>query len=133
MSPKIEDTQVTREVAVLNGNLRDRIRSRPRVKGKLLDVEEWEATVELRSMSIEQKGRLLGDDAEPSPAKVTAMLPEIVIATCYDPATDAPVFTADDLDWLKDEPANVIERLANEGLTASGVTEQAAAEKKDSS
>ena len=113
-------------------SMRDRILSHPRPKGETLEIPEWDVTVELSSMSIAQKGQLLGDE-EPTPTKLMLMLPEVIVSTCYDPDSFNPIFTADDLDWLKSEPASIIERVATEGLRVSGIDEDAAAEKKDDS
>ena len=111
---------------------RDRFKARPRIKGELLEIPEWDMTVELRSMSIAQKGNLIGDE-EPTASKMSLMLPEVIVFTCYDPDTQEPIFTADDLEELKNEPASVIETVAMKGLSISGLDEDAGEEKKDAS
>lgn len=113
-------------------SLREQILNHRAPKGEIHDVPEWDAKVELRSMTIAQKGNLIGDE-DPSPAKLMLMLPEVLVFTCHDPESGEALFTPEDLDWLKAQPASVVERLATEGLRVSGMEEAAAqAEKKDS-
>lgn len=111
---------------------RDRILAHPRGTGEMLEVPEWDVTVELRSMSIAQKGKLIGDE-EPTAAKMSLMLPEVIVFTCYDPDSGEPIFSADDLEWLQNEPASIIENVAMKGLNVSGVEEDTGQEKKDDS
>ena|SRR3990172_13029211 len=105
-------------------SLRDRVLSHPRTKGEALEIPEWDVTVELRSMSIAQKGALIGDE-EPKPSKLMLMLPEVIVFTCCDPESGEPIFTPEDLAWLQTQPASVIERVATEGLRVSGLDEEA--------
>jgi len=118
---------------------RDRILAHPRPKGEQLKVPEWagdgwDGTIELQSMSIAQKGEVMPDDLEGvTPERGLAMLCDVVIFTCYDPDTQEPIFTADDLDWLKSEPSQIIERIGSKGLEVSGIDESAGDEGKGDS
>ncbi len=130
MSEEVKEATVT---DLPTQNMRDKIRNRPVSKGNQIEVPEWEVTVEFRSMSIAQKAELIGDDVEPSASKIMMALPEAILFTCYEPGTDEPIFTAEDLDWLKDEDASLIERLAEIGMNVSGLGEDAGDEGKGDS
>ena len=113
---------------------RDRILAHPRAKREQLEIPEWEVTVELRSMSIAQKGEVMPDDLEGlTPKRGLEMLCDVVVFTCCDPETHEPIFTAEDLNWLKSEPASIVELVGNKGLEVSGLNEQAGDEGKGDS
>lgn len=112
---------------------RDRILDASRrPKGEKFTVPEWDMDIELRSMSIAQKAKLIGDE-EPTASAALSFLPDVIVFTCYDPETGQPIFTAEDVEKLKDQPAAVIERVAGEGLRVSGLDADEAQEKKDDS
>ena len=109
--------------------LRDKIRNAA-VTSRPLEVPEWDATVALRSLTVEQKAELVGDGADITPRQALECLPRVLVSCVYDPETDAPLFTDEDNEWLKEQPAAVVERVAGEAMELSGLTPDAADEKK---
>lgn len=104
-----------------NGDLRGRIRSSV-PKGESLEVEGWDATIELRPMSVAEKASLAVEDEDDLKADEAAMmLPRVIVFTAYDPESGDRLFTDEDLEWLKDQPSNVIETVALAGFRVSGV------------
>lgn len=120
-----------------NGNLRERLREHARTAhSEPYTIDEWDETVELRSMSVGEKYALFGDDAETDdqgdvklkPSQLGQMVSDVVIATVFDPDTGEPMFSAEDKTELDGWPAPVIEPLAQAGLKASGIGEDAVEE-----
>lgn len=105
-------------------SLRDRIKSTATVfPTETVQVPEWNVTVEVRSMTIADQSRLVDRfTREDGTRDVGRMVPAIVVATCFDPVTGERVFTDDDLEWLADQPAKVVDDVASVGLRVSGLT-----------
>jgi len=112
-------------MSTTNGNvdLLGRIRAK-KPESKPFTVEGWGETVELRSMTIAEKVGLFGDGDDVK-EQMADLLPNVIVLTCYDPTTDEALFSEDDLEWLSNQPANVVEELALAGLAASGVSDDA--------
>ena len=130
-------TTATTALSAANGNpggsaatLREQLTRALPVTSELA-VEGWGVTVQIRPMSVRAKSEIVGDE-DMKPSQLVDFLPRIVIATTFDPTTGAALFDVGDLDWLRDQPAGVVEQVAMAGLRASGLTEDAlAAAKKD--
>ena len=104
------------------------------VKRTMFKVAGWDQEVEMRPMSVAQKTSLAIDDEEkPSNEEATMILPKAVMFTVHDPESGEPVFTEDDLSWLVDQPANVIEDIAEQAFKISGVGGEAFEEAKKGS
>lgn len=95
-------------------SLKDRIRAAT-IKGTAYKVPEWNATIELRSMSVAQVEKL-GDLPDDDDGMVVTLA-----ATCYDPDTGEPLFDNDDAEWLKEQPLCVMEPLFRAAMAASGI------------
>ena len=91
-------------------------------KGTLVDIPGWGVKIEVRSMSIAEKGALDSVSAD-----MAAFAPAVLIPTCYDPETGQRLWGKDDAAWLAEQPASVIEPLMLAGLKASGVSAAALA------
>ncbi len=115
-----------------SGDLRERIR-KAEVKGTQRKVDGWGVTIELRPMSVAEKASLAVDEEDLKPDEAAMMLPKVIVMTCYDPGTGLPVFTEEDIEWLSDQPANVVEEIALAGLSISGVDEAALEQAKKGS
>ncbi len=109
--------------------LRDRIRAAKPPEAEALEVPEWDVIVEVRSMSVVEKGALAvmasSNGDTDAAAQYVEYLPRVVIATCFDPTTGEPVFGEDDREWLASQPAAIVERLAVAGTRVSGLAEGA--------
>ena len=101
--------------------LHERIRAAS-VTGEAFDVPGWGVKVEVRSMSIAEKGALDSVSAD-----MAAFAPAVLIPTCYDPETGQRLWGKDDAAWLSEQPASVIEPLMLAGLKASGLSAEALA------
>ena len=106
-------------------DLRQRIRASV-PKGEQITVKEWDnVTLELRSMTVAEKASLAIDDENLKTDEAMMYLPRVIVFTACNPETGEKLFTDDDLEWLKDEPAGIIERLALEGFRVAANADQA--------
>lgn len=96
-------------------SLRDQIIAHAAFARETVEVPEWDVTVEVRSMSMRSRAAMLKQaiDGE-GDVNTEVLYAATIVACCYDPETDKPVFTEkSDIDWLANQPAGVIERLAS--------------------
>lgn len=114
--------------------LRDRILNADDVQSETVDVPEWDAKVEVRSMTASARANLLehfyhqrsngdSDSVEPSWAELH---PHVVIACAYDPESGERLFEPGDADALGAKLAGPVERIALAGMRLSGLTEEEA-------
>jgi len=115
-------------------SIRDQIRAADDLSAELVDIDEWAVTVEVRSMTGRQRAAVVraisGDDDD----RLESLWGEILVACVHDPDSGEPVFDADDLEWLFDKSAAVIDRLSTVCLRVAGIVDGAVDEAgKDSS
>lgn len=108
-------------------NLRDQILNAQDIPHETVTVGEWgDAVIEVRGMTAAERTRLMelaqGDDDK---LNVKTIYPQIVIATCFDPETDAQIFTDADEALLLQKAATALDKVAEVGMRLSGFTEKA--------
>jgi hypothetical protein len=106
-------------------SLKEAIFSSDDITKELVEIPEWGVTVEVRSMTANERAKLGEGAAKGDKTDVGAMYALTVIATVYDPATGLPVFTAQDKEAILSKNGAVIERLATKALGSSGLGEKA--------
>lgn len=121
------------------GRLADQIKAADDTRFQDVRVPEWDDPVDGRecvlrvfSMSGSVRAGLMqrwtGDDGR---LNVRALYPELLIATCYDPATGAQrseehvVFDTSDADWLSQKNSAPLERVATVAMDLSGMGKNA--------
>lgn len=118
-------------------SLKNKIRSAKDIEHQLIDVPEWDVTIEIRSMTVRQRAAFLAanqDNSEDGPKRIEAVYGQILVTCCIDPETGDPVFDEDDLAWLMTEKSgSVIDKLVTQCLEASGLKEKAVDEAGKSS
>lgn len=77
--------------------------------------------VEIRSMSVLDKARLLKNASVDGQIDVEKWYPYVVLTCCFDPETGDKAFGVDDLDWLSERSSDVIADLAQQCLSISGM------------
>ena len=106
------------------------------------EIPEWDVTVEIRSMTARSRAQfvaeLSSDDGTISgltdPGRIEQMWWHVISQTCFDPDSGELAFEDGDQEWLFEKNAKVVNDLANECMTASGLTEEAQGDAgKDSS
>ncbi len=119
-------------VAVEDGgggpSLRERIRQASDIGEELVDVPEWDIPpVLVRSMTVGERSLMLRKyvDSETGRLDFDALYSELLIRTCFDPATGERVFEEDDASWLVEKNSGVVERLAGVASRLSGLDQKA--------
>ena len=119
--------------------MKQKIRAASDLARELVDVPEWDVTIEVRSMSARQRSLFAATiENNQNESDVTQRLEKLwssVFLTClFDPETSEPLFEQDDMDWLFVEKSGVvIDRVANVCLEVSGLKEKAVDEAGKSS
>jgi len=119
-------------------SMKNKIRSAQDIDRELVDVPEWDVTIEVRSMTVRQRASFISasqDTSENSGDRVETVYGQILVTCCLEPETGEPVFDEEDLAWLMTEKSgSVIDKLVSRCLEVSGLKEKAVDEAgKDSS
>lgn len=77
--------------------------------------------IEIRSMSVIDKARLLKNASKDGQIDVERWYPWVVLTCCFDPDTGEKAFTDEDLEWVASQSSDVIADLAQKCLDASGM------------
>jgi hypothetical protein len=107
-------------------NLREKILNMSDVKKELVEIEEWECKVEVRSLSGKERAKI-SSSAVDGNGKVDMenMYPTILIASCFDPETGEKLFTEGDRDILNTKNASALEKIAVVAMRLSGLSQSA--------
>ena len=123
-------------------SLRDAIKAADDGSATPYDIPEWDVTVEIRSMTARSRAQFVAEMSSDDgtiggltdPGRIEGMWWHVISQTCFDPATGELAFEDGDEEWLFEKNAKVVNDLANECMTASGLTEEAQGDAgKDSS
>jgi hypothetical protein len=106
-------------------SMREKILQASDIQTEMVEVPEWDVTIEVRGMSGADRARIFEALSADGDVKASLLFAETVIATAYDPETGAPIFDADDVTALMQKSAQVIDRLAKVGLRLSGMEGEA--------
>lgn len=102
-------------------SLRERI-SASKPTCERVTVPEWGVELELRGITVKQRADLLQyadtGDGEPDMVRFGPML---LVVAAHDPETGEAAFSADDVDWLAEQPAGVVDRLVGDAMRVSGL------------
>ena len=121
-------SEVTAVPEVRKLTQRERLNSVPAFVSENVNVPEWNGEeFEVRSMTVGRKTAMVANatDADGN-VDEQALMPELVIACVFDPASGEPTFADADVSWLKNQNAGAVERLAQVGMRLSGMDVAAA-------
>lgn len=108
-------------------SLRERILAAKDYRSELIEVPEWEASVEVRELDGMTRARLaaqVGDESNPD--RMTTVYPLLLGASLYDPSTGERIFETDeDVAALMGKSGAILDRLAVVALRVSGMTDDA--------
>ena len=104
-------------------NLKDQIRAAGALTADEYKISAWDAAVEIRSMTARQRADLVQQMANNGTDTYDVMLlwSQAIVSCVFDPDSGEPLFTDDDMEWLFDKEANIVQDLATECLRASGM------------
>ena len=95
----------------------------------LVEVPEWDVTVEVRSISVNKRREILNAGG----GDTTDVSLRMLVTAVFDPESGEPAFTVDDLEMLGEQDAALIDRLLAEVMGVSGATREAVEAGKGSS
>lgn len=108
------------------GSLRDRVAASAAYKTERVLVPEWDAEVEIRSITVQQHSDLLIQSMpDGKTVNMAIMIPRLLVMAVYDPETGDYAFTEADADMLSGLPAGVVERLGFTAMRLSGIDKDA--------
>lgn len=110
---------------------RAKVRTAKSFLSKIVTVDEWDISFEIRSLSLVGKTALVGEQGDVDSIDIAKVYPELVINTVFDPDSGEQFFSEDDISWLQQQPAGIIEYLGNAGLEISGLLSTSVESGKD--
>jgi len=115
------------------GTLREKIFNTVDIERETVRVDEWGVDVEVRTMSGADRARYLTRgvkaDGETDFERMNA---EVIIATCFDPATGEKLFKAEDRDAINAKSAKATGKLIEVAMRLAGLSKGADDEVKNS-
>lgn len=110
-------------------SLKDQIANADDLYSEMLDVPEWGVTIAMRTPTVAERTamvqKFVSPEGTPDLTNLAELYPALLIATCYDPATNEALFTAADADLIRSKNGAVVERIAERALTLAGLTDDA--------
>ena len=103
--------------------LKEKIAAAKDLPEEIVDVPEWDVKVGVRALDGHSRGYFLEQVATGEMA-ASALLPEMVVRSAFDPETGELIWEEDEIDDLLQKNGKAIERLGNAALTVSGMTEE---------
>lgn len=116
-------------------DIKNKIRAAQDTRSQIEPVPEWDVTVELRSITAKERGKMMAASVNEDGGTVNfgALYPLMLIAGAFDPESGEQLFTQDDVEWLGEKNGEVVERLAKIIMGESKMDEKAVeTEGKDS-
>jgi len=96
------------------------------IESELVEVKQWGVTVLVKSLTARDRAKMIGGAVQNNGAfQLEEVLPDLVIASCYDPETGERVFLESDRDALMAKSAAPIEQIATVAMRLSGMDEEA--------
>lgn len=107
-------------------SLRDQIAAAQDLDAETVDVPEWGVTLMLRTPTLAERAamvrRFVNEDGSSRTSDLSEMYPALLIATCVDPETGAPLFTEADADLIRSKSGTVVDRIALIALRIAGMS-----------
>ena len=102
--------------------LRERIIAADDIEAKLLEVQQWGVTVEVRGMSGSERAKFMGEFSdEEGTLDYASLYPSLIVKCIFDPETGLPVFTESDAEVINSKSGAVLEMLGREAVKLSGM------------
>ena len=102
---------------------------------ELYEVPEWGVTIKLRSMMAGERNRIsikhMNEKGDITDYAGLAM--EVLVASMFEPETDQPIFTFDDIEELNKKSGKVIDGLVMAAMKLNGFGQDAVKEAEKNS
>lgn len=107
-------------------NLSAKIFAASDIESELVEVAQWDVTLLVKSITAKDRAVMISGSVENNGEfRLEEILPDLVIASCYDPETGEKVFQSQDRDALMAKSAAPIEQLAQVAMRLSGMDAEA--------
>lgn len=118
-------------------SLKEKIQAADDRDSVLVEVPQWDVTLELRSPTVAERSALIaemsGTGDTPDADDFVRNYVQLIIATAHDPATGERVFSAEDAEWLAGKSGTVVNDVWEAAQKISGLDVAAVDEGKDDS
>ena len=113
-------------------SIREAIQAADDGTAELHEIPEWDVVVEIRSMTARSRAQFVAEMASEDgtvgnvndPDRIIGMWWHVIGQTCFDPDSGERAFEDGDQEWLFEKNAKIVNDLANECMSASGLTEE---------
>jgi hypothetical protein len=107
-------------------SIKDKIRSSADMARESITVDEWDVTLEVRSMSARQRAKFASSfDQGATTDRIETLWRSVLTSCCFDPETNELLFDDSDMEWLLNEKSGVVvDRIVNACLEVSGLKEK---------
>ncbi|MFB5622533.1 MAG: hypothetical protein ACE5RH_00930 [Nitrosarchaeum sp.] len=110
-------------------NLREKIKNIDDIKKEILDIPEWECSIEIRSMTAKQRANILDKVTnEGGSIDNDLFFSHMIVASCFDSETGELIFDMDDANWIMDKSSGPIEKLMSNIMRISGLNKNSVEE-----
>jgi hypothetical protein len=108
--------------------LKDKILQADDLEKKQVYISQWDATVEVRSLTGKQRASIIKSVMSPDGKIefIDKMYGDLLIECCYDPETGELLFSEADKDALNNKNGSALENIARIAMDLSGLSEQVA-------
>ena len=103
--------------------LKDKILQASDIKSETMVIDEWDATIEVRSMNGAQRARLMRDAYDPDSKEINWDYASLILAGAYDPKKGKLIFGEKDSSALNEKHGGVLEKIAMRVLELSGLSD----------
>lgn len=117
----VSEEPTTAEI-LQTADLRSSILAIDDIPTEIVVVPEWNnARIEVRGMTGGDRAQMMAAAVEDDGIDWSSMYADIIVKTCYDPATGARIFTDADKGAINGKSGKVVDRLAQVGMALSGM------------
>lgn len=101
--------------------IKDTIKDAQDLREKLVPVTEWGVEILMRTMTAGMRAKMLDTCLDSDGTFIKSKsTPFFIVACAHDPETKARIFDENDIPMLLEKRADIVEKLALEGMRLSG-------------
>jgi hypothetical protein len=106
--------------------LRNKIKNANDIKKEIIEIEEWDCSIEIRTMTAKQRATIL-DKVMNDKGNMDHDLFHgyMITVSCFDPETGEMIFSTEDTEWLMEKSSGPIERIMSSVMKLSGLNKGA--------
>lgn len=102
-------------------SLRDKIKNTNDINSKIIEMSEWDCSIEIRTMTAKQRANILREVTDKDgKLDQTKLGPFMIIESCFDTETGEMIFEKEDAEWIMDKASGPVEKLMAEVMNISG-------------